>query len=93
MLAIQTENRISLLVEGYLHDAEAAAISNEVDVPADRKWLHENPHATFRERPASIWELRASGLPPGTVARVSFQADGGLRREFGPPRRRRKTKR
>ena len=77
MKRIVSENR-STYVVGPLHDPVAGAMSNEVDVPADRAWLRAHPEAKVRERPASEWEKLASGLPDNAVVRAFFLPDGGL---------------
>lgn len=57
-------------------DAISSAESCRIDAAADREWFKQNPGATKRERPASIRELKASGLLPGTLA-VIFRGPNG----------------
>ena len=60
-------------------DLTAADESCAIDAAADRQWFIDNPEAMVRERPATIRELNASGLMPGTLA-VIFR--GPLGRQF-----------
>ena len=57
-------------------DANASKQSCAVDAAADRQWFIDNPKATVRERLATIRELNASGLMPGTLA-VIFRGPMG----------------
>ena len=58
-------------------DANASKESCAIDAAADRQWFIDNPKATVRERPATIRELNASGLMPGTLA-VIFRGPLGI---------------
>jgi hypothetical protein len=64
------------------HDPYQAALSELIDVVADRQWLDDHPGTSKRQRPASPREVAAFGLPEGTEVVVSLLSSGRQTRLF-----------
>jgi len=56
----------SVMFRGSVRDPAAARAVREVEVLDDYHWLLEHPEAKERHRPATMRELLAYGLPPGS---------------------------
>lgn len=67
-------------------DDIAARESCQIDAAADREWFARNPNAKKRERLASVRELKANGLPPGSRTVVLRGPYGEQIRLLLPPR-------
>ncbi len=66
-------------------DAIAAQESCRIDASADREWFARHPNAKKRERLASIRELKAQGMPPGSRVVVLRGPHGQQARMFVLP--------
>ncbi len=58
---------ITYVPTGRVVDPQAMRESLTIDVPNDKRWFREHPNVNQRLREASPRELRAHGLPEGTL--------------------------
>ena len=74
-----------LLTSGPIADYAQAQMSMDVDAAADREWLRAHPNKICRVRPASIREVVAFNLLPGSKTAVVRGPDGSQVRAFMDP--------
>lgn len=67
-------------------DAPDLAVSScKLDASADRRWFLDHPRETERERPPTLLERAALGLPDGTIVTVKKLKGGEQMRIFSWP--------
>jgi len=67
---------------GPVKDREIARLSCQYDAAADRKWFLDHPGESERTRPATLLEIAAFDLDPGTSVVVKRLSDGSQMRTF-----------
>ncbi len=76
---------VHVFLGNSVRDQGLAVASCRQDAAADRAWFQAHPTQPLRVRPASVLEMGAFGLPPGSTVEITRTSSGCQIRRFRLP--------